>query len=56
MTEQTLSRNKFEINEQNKLCKYETTGKIMNNNRLIMNNEVATNNDAGMGALAHEQN
>jgi hypothetical protein len=35
--------------------KYKTKGKIMNNNRGITNNKLATNNGVEMGAIAHEQ-
>jgi hypothetical protein len=36
-------------------CKYETTGKITNNNRPIMNNKLATNNYAEADEIVHEQ-
>jgi hypothetical protein len=34
---------------------YKTTGKITNNNRKIMNNELATNNNVESGTIVHEQ-
>jgi hypothetical protein len=48
-------QNEAKVTEQNGQIKYETTGKITNNNRKILNNELATNDDAKLGAAAHEQ-
>ncbi len=36
--------------------KYETSGKITNNNRQITDNELATFNNAELDAIVHEQN
>jgi hypothetical protein len=47
-------QNESKVTKQKDQIKYETTGKITNNNRKITNNELATNDDAKLGAAAHE--
>ncbi len=48
-------QNESKVTEQNDRIECERTGKITNNNGKITNKELSTNDDAKLGATAHEQ-
>ncbi len=50
-------KTKSKIIKENQIgCEYETTGKMMSNNRYISNYKLVINNHAELNAIDHEKN